>query len=793
MILFVLGFVFGAWLLQQQPDLPIAQFSFVLLPSIILVWLSHQYRFNFSKYIYTLSIFIFAVLLGFIYAATLATVRLGDELPRAWEKKNIEVIGVVATMSNLTEYGERFQFDVEEVITLDATVPGNISLNFYEGNTWHQVKAKSVDVNRTTKFKAGERWQLTVRLKRPHTAYNPNGYDFEAWALANNIRASGSIRHKNGLKKMANFVWRPGYLVEYYREKVGSRITKILLGKPYAGVIRALVVGDDHHISLENWNVYLHTGTNHLMSISGLHITMLAGLAFSIIAFVWRRIPRLVLFLPTRQAATIGGAIVALLYAFLAGFSVPTQRTLYMLATFAVALMLGRRVPISRVLAIALLVVVVSDPWAVIAPGFWLSFSAVTIISYASVNRLAIGHWFKEAVNTQWAVTLGLLPLLILMFNQASIVSPIANAFAIPVISLAVVPLAILGSLLSLDFILHVSNNILELCMHGLNWLASFKMASWQQAAAPGWSIGLAILGVLWLLLPRGFPQRWLGLVLFLPMLVVKQPILSTGEMKVAVLDVGQGLAVVIKTAKHAMLYDTGNRYNAESDAGSKVIVPYLRSMGISKLDTIVISHDDSDHRGGADSILVQMPVKQLLSSFSMLSSVAPMPRTSLCQFGQVWVWDDVRFEVLFPEVESYADTEVKDNNRSCVIKVSSRYGSMLLTGDIERSAELMLVDTKADTLASDVLIAPHHGSKTSSMLEFVQAVGAKHTIFTVGYLNRFNHPKSLIEARHKKLGSTTYRSDFDGALLIDFMSGSPSHVKAWRKAHPKYWHDQYL
>ncbi len=792
MILFALGFVFGAWLLQQQSVLPMAQFALLLLPSIILLWLCHQYRFKCANHLYKLSIVILAALLGFVYATVLAKHRLSDELPSAWEQKNITVIGVVATMSSITEYGERFQFDVEKVLTPNARVPKNISLNFYDGSAWRKENARPSARARAVKFKAGERWQFTVRLKRPHTNYNPHGYDFEAWALANNIRANGSIRNKNGLKKLTDFVWRPSYIVEYCREQIGDRITQVLHNKPYAGVIRALVVGDDHHISLDNWNVYLRTGTNHLMSISSLHITMLAGLAFSVIAFIWRRLPNLVLRMPTRMAATVGGAVVALLYACLAGLSVPTQRTLYMLATFAAALMLSRRVSITRVLAIALLVVVLIDPWAVIAPGFWLSFSAVAVIAYVSVNRLALGHWLKEAVNTQWAVTLGLLPLLILMFNQASIVSPIANALAIPVISLGVVPLAIMGSLLHLDFILQLSNGILELCMLGLDWLASFKAASWQQAAAPVWTVALAILGVLWLLLPRGLPQRWLGLVLLLPMLVVKQPVLALGEMKIVVLDVGQGLAVVIKTATHTMLYDTGNRYNSESDAGSKVIVPYLRSVGIRKLDALMISHDDSDHSGGADSVLAQMPVKQLVSSFDVRKSMVPMPPTSRCQAGQTWVWDDVRFEMVSPQAATYADATVKDNDRSCVIKITSRYGSILLAGDIERSAELSLIDRHVD-IASNVLIAPHHGSKTSSMPEFVQAVGAEHTVFTIGYLNRFHHPKPAIEARYSNTGALLYRSDFDGALLVDFVKGSSIQVRSWRKAYPKYWHDKYL
>ena len=798
MILIALGFVFGAWFLQQQAALPLLVWLPVIFLFFSLVVLLLFLLFRNRKpppFIRPVNFFIVAGLVGFVYAATFAKVRLTDELPSAWEQKSIVVIGVVASLSEVNARGERFRFDVEQVITPEAQVPKHIGLSYYQCSSWHQP-TEAVDQSfllRPSTFSAGQRWQLTVRLKRPHTTYNPLGYDFEAWALAQNVRAMGSIRNKSGMQKLTNFVWQPGYMVEYCREKVGNRMTQILANKPYAGVVRALVVGDDSQISVQDWNVYLRTGVNHLMSISGLHITMLAGLAFSLIAFIWRQVPNLVLRLPTRKAATIGGAFVALLYACLAGLSVPTQRTLYMLGTFAVVLLLNRRVPISRVLSIALMVVVLLDPWAVIAPGFWLSFSAVALITYASVNRLKVRHWFVEAVNTQWSVTLGLLPFLILMFGQASIVSPVANAFAIPIISLLVVPLAILGALLPFDFILLVSQKVLALCMVGLNWLASSPFATWQQAAAPVWAIAFAMFGALWLLLPRGFPQRWLGLLLMLPMLFVVPNQLAEGEMKAVVLDVGQGLSVVVKTATHVMVYDTGQQYNQESDAGSQIVVPYLRNHGIKKLDALVISHDDSDLSGGAASILEQMPITWVASSYTLPESIEPMPKQLKCYAGQQWVWDAVRFEVLYPSAASYQNAALKDNDRSCVIKVTSRHGTLLLTGDIEKGAEETLLQKQKYQLKSDVIIAPHHGSKTSSTETFVNAVGAKYTVFTAGYLNRFKHPKPLIMSRYLEKKSTLYRSDYHGAILMEFTQQHPVYVHAWRLDEVKYWHDKYL
>ncbi len=790
MILIILGFVFGVWILQQQAVLPSLYLSPIAFLALLIA--SLLYHFRAPKYYQLPATFSAVVLLGYFYAACFATVRINDELPKSWQQKNIEVIGVVATMPEADSRSERFHFHVEQVLTHGAQVPKKVALRHYQSGTWYQASSTTdkTPIIKQAKFKVGERWQLTVRLKRPHTSYNPHGRDFEAWTFANNIRAVGSIRSKNGMYRLSSFVWQPSYMVEYCREQVGRRISQVLNNQSFAGVIRGLVVGDDSQIKRQDWDVYLRTGTNHLMSISGLHITMLAGLVFSVISFCWCRYPQLVSRMPTRQAATIGGAFVALLYACLAGLSVPTQRTLYMLMTFAVALLLNRRIPMSRVLAVALTVVVLLDPWAVIAPGFWLSFSAVAVITYTTVNRRSMRHWVIEAANTQWAVTLGLLPFLIVMFGQASVISPIANALAIPVISLLVVPLAILGALVPIDFILQAAQQILALCMFVLNWLAGAPFATWQQAAPPAWTFVFAVIGMLVLLLPRGFPQRWLGLLLMLPMIIVNKPELAQGDMKVTVLDVGQGLSVVLQTAKHAMVYDTGQWYSDDSDAASQVLLPFLRDHGIAQLDALIVSHDDSDHNGGVTTLLEQTPIKWLMSSYEI-------PQTGhqalKCYAGQKWHWDGVKFEVLYPNSTSYENEEVKDNNQSCVIKVTSRQGTLLLTGDIEEEAEQEVLKTQPYQLMSDVMVAPHHGSKTSSTKEFIKAVSAQHVIFTVGYLNRFKHPHPTVLSRYIESGAELYQSDHHGAITLDFIGDKPLNVTKARLANQKYWHDEYL
>lgn len=808
MVLIALGFVAGAWLLQQQTELPdLSQLLFVwfcVVVAITLIQLSKQ------RFLYTsfpakaaqilihkwLLNSLLACAIGFTWASTLASVRLADALPDEWQQKNITVVGVVASLPEQTEHGQRFLFDVEKVLTPEAKVPQHLSLNVNQPYT----SAPVASTIQTPQVQVGERWRWTVRLKRPHGVVNPHGFDFEGWALAENIRAMGSVRLKSGTTRLDKQVLNPRYWVDYLRANTATRIARTLNEKPYAGVIRALVIGEDSQISQNDWDVYLRTGTNHLMSISGLHITMLSGLMFTLVYWCWRRIPILLITMPAKKAAAIAGMLTAIAYAAMAGFSIPTQRTLYMLMTVTLMLLLNQRIAILRMLAIALCVVVLLDPWAVNAAGFWLSFGAVAVIAFATGARIGQMHWLSAAVKAQWAVTLGLLPFLVMMFGQFSLISPVANAFAIPIISYFVVPLAILGSLLPIDIALHAAHAILGVTMTALEALANLPHATWQQAAPSVWAMVLAMLGVLWLLLPKGVPLRWLGAICVLPLLLGRTDNLPSGQAKVTVLDVGQGLSVVIQTAQHTLLYDAGTRFNAQSDAGGRIIVPFLRADGIHQLSGVVLSHDDMDHSGGMVSVFNHSPVGWLLSSLpseAILFQQAPLDtipkqRNLQCVAGQHWQWDDVQFDVLYPTRERLDDVLLKDNDKSCVIKMTSSFGSVLLTGDIERSSEGYLIEHAPEQLASDVLIVPHHGSKTSSSHEFIEAVSPKFVVMTNGYLNRFGHPKAVIQQRYDDAGARVYRSDYDGAVQIHFQAEQPITPTAWRKRQPKYWHDRY-
>ena len=777
----ILFFVLGAWLLQQQAVLPDFRWAWLLGAALVLPLLGRR-RGAVARIAREILLKALCLVFGFFWAAGFAQQRLGAALPPAWEGRDVQVVGVIASLPQPYERSVRFEFDVERVLTAGATVPRHIALS------WWGTAAEDPTLSTLPELHPGERWQLTVRLKRPHGTVNPHGFDYEAWLLERDIRATGYVRPK-GSRRLATMVERPQYRIEKARDALRERIRQALPEQPFAGVIAALAIGDQRAIPPEQWQIFTRTGVNHLMSISGLHVTMVSGMVLSIAYWLWRRSTRLTLWLPARKAAVLFGFAAALLYTLLAGFAVPAQRTLYMIAVMALALWSGRVSSPSVVLALALVVVVLLDPWAVLAPGFWLSFGAVAVILFVTAGRVTPPHWFRAWARVQWAVTLGLIPPLLAMFQQVSIVSPVANAFAIPVVSLAVAPLALAGMLLPFDFVLLAAHEVMAWCMALLEWMSTVPAAVWQQHAPPAWTVLAAALSAAWLLLPRGFPARGLGLIGFLPLFLVLPPRLEEGTLKLTVLDVGQGLAVVAQTRNHALLYDAGPAFGPGADSGNRIIVPYLRAAGVQRLDAMIVSHDNADHSGGAVSVFQALPVAAL---FTSLPDMDPLPleaeQAFRCFAGQNWEWDGVRFEMLHPSRASYDQDWIRDNDRSCVLRIVTRNGAVLLPGDIQRKAEEGLFLAQRDALQADVLVAPHHGSRTSSTPDFVRAVAPQSVIFPVGYRNRFGHPHEEAAGRYRNLGSRIYRTDRDGALLVTLETGGAIRIEPYRAVHRRYW-----
>jgi len=783
-----LGFALGVWLMQQQPALPgvgwlALFFAFAAIAGI-----------GFSKRVAPAvaagAIFTGFAALGFVWAASLAYVRLSDRLDAALEGRDVVVTGVVAGLPQDFERGVRFDFDVE---SSEPGVPRRIVLSWYSGFSPDESQGVAT-------VRAGERWRFTVRLRRPHGSANPHGFDYEAWLLERGVRATGYVRMptRRGAggrtqvvpERLAAMVPRPQYWIERLREAARERIRSVLPESPNAGVLIALAIGDQRAIDPGEWRLFARTGVSHLMSISGLHVTMIAGLFAMVASWFWRRSEALALALPAQKAAALAGFLAALAYCLISGFAVPAQRTLYMVGVVAAALWLGRATSASRVLAAALFLVLVLDPWAVLSPGFWLSFAAVAVIFYIGNSRTARPHWLAQWGRVQWAVTVGLVPLLLVIFQQVSLVSPIANAVAIPVVSLVVTPLALAGAVLPFAWPLELGHAILEVLMVMLGWLAGLPGAVWQQHAPPAWTLPLALAGIACLLVPRGFPSRWLGVVLLLPLFATPPPGPRAGDLWITVLDVGQGLSVLARTERHALLYDAGPAFNAFSDSGSRVVLPYLRGEGIARLDALVVSHDDGDHSGGAGSVLEAVPVGMLWSSLS--SDHALLETTTWrapCTAGRKWVWDAVSFEFLHPREEVPSGGSARANNRSCVLRIQAKGGRVLLTGDIERAAERELLRHTPKLLTAEALLVPHHGSASSSSPEFVKQVAPRYAIFTAGYRNRFGHPREDVLARYREAGSELLRTDSGGAIKMRF-EPEGIQVEAQRERARRYWHD---
>ncbi len=788
----VLGLLLGAFALQNMQELPALSwglwFGAGALGVAASLWLRTRRRVCAGAVLALCC----GLLLGFGYAGWRAETRLADALPRAWEGRDIEVNGVVTNLPQINERGTRFEFDVEEIRTGGAQVPKHISLSWYT-----ERPRANTDPKPPPELRPGQRWQLTVRLRRPHGTQNPHGFDFEAWALERNIRATGYVRAQSANALQDEFVGSLDSRVDRIRIAIRDRMNTVLRDQPYRGVLVALAIGEQDAIPAEQWRVFWRTGVGHLMSISGLHITMVASLLYWLTFRFWARVPALALRLPAQRAAVLAGALTALTYSLIAGFSVPTQRTLFMLSAVAIALWTGRTSSPSRILAWAALAVLLLDPWAVLAPGFWLSFGCVAAIFYVTAHRTGQLSGWRSALLTQVAVTLGLLPMTLALFQEVSLVSPIANAFAIPLVSLVVVPLTLLGAGLSFigpfDFLLELAHWLMSWCYWALQWLAQAPNAVWQSHAPTPFAVALALLGCAWWLLPRGMPARWLGAVMMLPLFLVVPAPPAAGEFRVTLLDVGQGLATVVRTANYALVYDTGPSWNPDADSGSRIVVPYLRGEGIARLNALIVSHEDDDHSGGARSIIAARDPDWVLSSVpAEHRSLQGAREVMRCEAGDRWRWDGVDFTILHPTRDNYDEAKRKTNNMGCVLKISGPGGSVLMTADIEKKSESELLQRFApEDLRADVLIVPHHGSKTSSTAAFLDAVKAPIALLPVGYHNRFRHPNVEVMSRYAERGVTVRRTDGEGALLLTFgdVPGMPT-ISSWRRMHRRYWQD---
>ncbi len=733
-------------------------------------------------------------MLAFGVTGLRASAYLMQALDPALEGRDVAVVGVVSGMPQRNETGLRFRFEVESAqVQGDVlTVPGKLDLSWYAGVFRMPGQeggvSPSIELARPpAPLQVGERWQFTVRLKAPHGARNPHGFDYELWLWLQGVQATGYVRAspKDPVpQRLSQTGWHP---VERARQAVRDQIFERVEDRSVAGLIAALVVGDQQAIERVDWDVFRATGVAHLMAISGLHITMFAWLATLLVGWLWRRSGRLCLALPAPSAALLGGVLLAVAYALFSGWGVPSQRTVLMLGTVAVLRLSGKRWPWPVTWLLACAVVVVVDPWALLQAGFWLSFVAVGILfatnsgAIGPINTGARGR-FVSVLQQQWVITLALTPLTLLLFGQVSLVGLAANALAIPWVTLVVTPLAMLG--VALPALWAWAELAIGLLVGYLQWLAALPFATLSMAQAPLWAGALGLLGGALLAMPMPWTVRGLGLPLMLPVLLWQAPRPSTGEFDLLAADIGQGNAVLVRTAHHALLYDAGPRFSLESDAGHRVLVPLLRAQGTT-LDMLLLSHRDSDHAGGAAAVLSMQPEARLVSSVGAghdLQALRPVVR---CEAGQRWQWDGVDFEVLHPLAADYERANTS-NSMSCALRISNGERAALLVGDIEQAQEARLVAQGAP-LKADVLLVPHHGSKTSSSAVFLDAVKPRFALVQSGYRNRFGHPAPSVLVRYDERQIEVLDSPHCGAM--HWQSAQPIAVKCERQATLHYWH----
>ena len=775
------------------------------------------------------------VLLVFLLAWSTTGLRAvyfdAGKLDPALEGRDLRVTGVVASLVQHHPGSLRFRLQTEQATLSGRTVsvPELIDVSWYLGPSpttqggW-ELQQQPADLQ------PGERWTFTLRPKAPHGSRNPFGFDYELWLWEQGVQATAYVRATTHDLPPVLIEQTGRYPISYARQVVRSRIERHIQDSQASGLVAALVMGDQAAIERTDWDVFRATGVAHLVSISGLHITMFACGAVALVGWCWRRSASACLWWPAPSAALIGGVMLAFFYAYFSGWGIPAQRTCLMLATVAGLRITGAYWPWPSVWALALALVLMVDPWGILQAGFWLSFVAVAVLfsSATPFNRSSDHKGQNHPVNAlsapddlslppegvrtpstirlllnqvlstlqslakeQWTIGLALAPLSVFLFGQISLIGFVANMVAVPWVTLVITPLSMLGILIPVAW--DASAWAIVPFMALLSWLAALPGAVWSMATPPLWLSVLGVLGGIILVLPRGWSLRVLGIPPIVLVGMWQPPLPAIGDFALLAADMGQGNAVLVQTAHHALLFDTGPRFSLESDAGNRVLLPLLQALDV-QLDRLVLSHRDSDHTGGARSVLNMHQQADVLSSLEQdhpLQQVRPMQR---CVAGQNWVWDGVQFDILHPNATDYAKPGIKPNALSCVLRITSQgkpARTALLTGDIEKPQETTLLLSGALAPNSpatpiDILLVPHHGSKTSSSDAFLDALQPRWAWVQSGYRNRYGHPAPEVLARYAQHSITLLDSPHCGAMR--WSSATPEKTTCERTVNARYW-----
>ncbi|GAB3790047.1 DNA internalization-related competence protein ComEC/Rec2 [Dyella agri] len=750
----------GVLAVQWLPALPPAWLSIpLLLPVVVAFWRWPRWRLP------------LCVCAGALWAMCIGAGAMDARLPRALEGRDFMVTGHIDGLPLEREDATRFAF-IAEHVTLDGEpmpLHGRMMVSWYD---------------EAPPLRPCGRWRLLLRLKRPRGLLNPGTADGERVALQHRIVATGYVRKDPGNALLAG-----AQCLDGVRDAIARQIARRVRDRHDAALLQAFSVGDTRGLSQHDWEVARANGIPHLIAISGFHVGVAALFGVWLASVLYLLWPRLALRLPRVQAQAAGALLAAGVYGALAGFGLPTVRTLLMIAVVALARCGRRGGNGAQSLALALIAMLVVDPLAVLAAGFWLSFIGVALLMLClQSRRRGLRAFLCELGAGQLLMTVSLLPLTLWFFGESSLVGALSNLVAVPFVSFVIVPCVLL-CMLCLGLCPPLATPVLWLAAqlaHAQWWLlermAVWPGAHWYLPQLTPWALLLATLGALWLFLPRGVPLRALGLLLFLPLLWPPLARPAAGAFEAWVLDVGQGLSVLLRTRHHTLLYDTGARYPSGFDLGEAAVLPAIHALGITRLDVLMVSHADNDHAGGAGAVAAAFPQARRYAGEPERMPV-PMPA---CVSGQAWEWDGVRFRVLSPAPAAAG----KSNDRSCVLLVEGTGGSLLLTGDISAKVEPQVAAALGED-ASPVLLVPHHGSKTSSSADFIAAVAPPFAIVSTGWRNRFGHPKPEVMARYAEAGVPVLDTADSGAIGIGFPADGPARVTGrWRLRDLRYWRE---
>lgn len=736
-----------------------------------------------------------AFFIGLSWATGYGCLGLASRLPAEFEGVDLRVEGVVGSLPQWrTGAAQRpealFLFDVERWLPSepDGEVPAALERVGRLRLSWRDAPPVA----------PGEKWQLRLRLKRPHGSVNPGGFDYEAWLFRQGIDATGYVRSGDDNLRSAPAGWHAWD--SQLRAWVDGLLMPQLHERRHAGLMRALIIGESSQLTPQEWRLFGATGTIHLMVISGLHIALVAWCCHQLGGWVGRHLLAPGLLWSAGSVAAWSALLGAFLYTALSGFALAATRALIMTAIWAAAKLLRRQIDPWFGLVLALSLVLLSDPLAPSSSGFWLSFGAVMTLmllfqgtqqqEWSRLRRFGREWWLA-----QWGLFFAMLPILLWWNYSASLASPIANLLVVPLFDLLLVPLLLLATLLTplsstlADLLFAGGDWLLDLTDRFLHWMAASPLAAARVIQPPAWLLWLLLPALLLWLLPRTLPGRPWALLLLLPLWLMPVRHTDSEPLRLTVLDVGQGLAVVVEVGERLLIYDTGPHASERFDAGSQIIAPYLRWRGRTVIDALVVSHADRDHDGGAAGLLREVPVGRVyVSGDSLWGLQRDQIDLHPCRSGDGWRWQEVEFRFLHPDLPRFGS----DNNNSCVLQIKSGDQSILLTGDIEAAAERQLLQRWGSALQATLLVAPHHGSNSSSMPDFIDAVAAKQVIFSAGYRNSYRHPHPQVVQRYAETGATLYNSAATGAVGYAIQSGggmAPPSLA--RQQARRYWYDR--